>query len=88
MKMQIKSISISCYNHYQIAGQGHNSEDIEKLAAITRVLHKKYDDFSFHVNRQASQPSSSATDVIVKPRPQNPKPQTQKPKTPNQGALG
>ena len=41
------------------------SENIEKLAAITRVLHQKFDNFSLHVNRQASQPSSSATDVIV-----------------------
>ena len=41
------------------------SEKIEKLVAITRLLHTKFDKFSFHVNRQASQPSSSATDVIV-----------------------
>ena len=41
------------------------SEKIEKLVAITRLLHTKFDNFSFHVNRQASQPSSSATDVIV-----------------------
>ena len=41
------------------------SEKIEKLVAITKVLHQKFDNFSFHVNRQASQPSSSATDVIV-----------------------
>ena len=41
------------------------SEDIRKLEAITKVLHKKFENFSLHVNRQASQPCSSATDVIV-----------------------
>ena len=41
------------------------SENMEKLAAITTVLHKKFDNFTYHVNRQASQPSSSATDVMV-----------------------
>ena len=29
------------------------SENLEKLAAITRVLHKKFDNFTYHVNRQA-----------------------------------
>ena len=41
------------------------SEDIGKLTAITKVLHQKFENFSLHVNRQASQPSSSATDDIV-----------------------
>ena len=41
------------------------SENMEKLAAITRVLHQKFDNFTYHVSRQASQPSSSATDVIL-----------------------
>ena len=35
------------------------------MTAITKVLHQKFENFSLHVNRQASQPSSSATDVIV-----------------------
>ena len=40
------------------------SDDIGKLTTITKVLHKKYENFSFQVSRQASKPSSSATNVI------------------------
>ena len=42
------------------------SDDIAigKLTTITKVLHKKYENFSFQVSRQASKPSSSATNVI------------------------
>ena len=37
------------------------SDNLERLTATTKVLHKKYDNFILHVNRLASQPSSSAT---------------------------
>ena len=37
------------------------SDNIERLTAMTKVLHKKYDNFILHVNRLASQPSISAT---------------------------
>ena len=37
------------------------SDNLERLTAMTKVLHKKYDNFILHVNRLASQPSSSAT---------------------------
>ena len=40
------------------------SENIGKLTAITKVLHQKFDNFTNQVNRQATKPSSSATDVI------------------------
>ena len=53
------------YLPHSFFGWSDVSEKIEKLVAITKVLHQKFDNFSFHVNRQASQPSSSATDVIV-----------------------
>ena len=37
------------------------SDNLEKLTATTKVLHKKYYNFILHVNRLSSQPSSSAT---------------------------
>ena len=41
------------------------SQDMRELTAITKVLHQRFENFSLHVSRQASQPSSSATDVNV-----------------------
>ena len=37
------------------------SENLERVTAMTKVLHQKYDNFILHVNRLASQPSSFAT---------------------------